>query len=315
MALLYQSINLSVMNSTTLSLHKFEVLLEAVHEAIERSNQVRPDSSLDIDRRYNTAYILRISKSLSLPEISMLLSLSEMREQGLLLLRKDDLPAGMALLEAAGQPCSHVELSEEALLLLESFQTAAQAFLQFKLAAYDEAVSLLYRAIDSLETLHDLYGHEAAVRRIHLARNIVHVLSRANRGEEALCLNSELLKYLTGNNPWPIHTEAAGSLLEEISRQEKIMLGGQLLMEMDYLLIKPPLPRKEMSEVCIDLIQTISAQAELQVVACALAAQHALFEDDELLFLKHTLSFFSDKDVQYLPGVKRQLINKLSPPS
>lgn len=299
------------MNSTVLSSPNFDLLLEAVYNAIEKGNQVHPDSSLDIDKRYNTAYILRISKSLNLLEISALLNLSNQREQGLSLLRKGDLSTGAALLKAAGE--TDVELSEEARLLLETFQTAAEAFLHFKLTNYDQATSLLYQAIRSLEKLHDDHGHEAEVRRIHLARNLVHVLSHAGRGKEAILLNCRLFEYLTGSKPWPIPSVTTCDPLEKISQQEKVMLAGQLLAEMDYLLINPPFLRQEMSKICIDLVQVISAHPSLQVVAYALATQHALFLGQEQLFLECALSFFSSKDAQYLPGVRKLLIYKLYP--
>lgn len=265
---------------------------------------------INLDQKYNSSYILKLAKNLSLPEISLLFSLSKQREYGLSLLRDNKFEIGSEELVKAKKIPDEIKLSSEAILVIDTFQSAAEAFLYYKVKKMDEAINLLYQAIESLKQLHNIYGYECEIRRIHLARNIIRSLSLAGKTKESFLMAFNLLKYISGDiSAWPIHVSDWQNV-ETITLEERLILSDQVLSEISILMSNKLLFDDDIARHLENLLDFLQSKSEMAKVYVWLCANYSLSQNDYESFLTHSINFFKDGQ-GFLHNAWKQMEEKL----
>jgi hypothetical protein len=272
------------------------LLLKAIELQRKGARQVgHPE--LTSDRKYNTQHILKIARSASLPEITVLLRASGIREKGLAFVKAGDTATGAEWLREARRMFSEAALSREARLSADSFQYPAEAYLQYRRCEYGQAEASLLQAIILCHALRDDYQHQVEVRRIHLARNVVRVKTRAGNREEALRMASLLVGYVEGHEAqWPLRELRMMSAPDPLLAEERWALMDQVLGEIALLATRR-------CPTSLDLISGSAgwlftndniAVSEFARVYTWLAARRAMIEGDVRGFLTHSIAFFAE---------------------
>jgi hypothetical protein len=252
---------------------------------------------LTSDRKYHAEHILKIARTASLPEVTVLVRASEIREKGLAFIKAGDNANGAKWLREARRMFSGAELSREARLSAESFQYPAEAYLQYSRGDYGEAAASLLQAIVLCHALRDDYQHEVEVRRIHLARNIVRVKTKAGGRKDALMMSSLLVGYIEGHAAlWPLPELRMTSTPDPLLAEERWALMDQVLGEIALLTTRR-------NETSLDFLSGSAswpfnndnnrAVGEFAQVYGWLAARRAMVEGDARGFLTHSVAFFN----------------------
>jgi hypothetical protein len=255
---------------------------------------VPPD--LMLDKKYNARDLAKTARSATLPEITVLLRASGMREKGLTSVRAGDTTKGELLLRAARRIFSEAGLSKQALLSGESYQYPAEAYLQYKKGEYDRAEASLLQSIMLCHVLHDEFDHQVEVRRIHLARNVVRVKTRAGDFEEALRMASLLVGYVEGDQAqWPLLQRPMARAPDPLLPEERWGLMDQVLGEIALLVTR----RRATSLQFVNgsagwLFAGGKCDGEFARVQAWLAARRASIEGDAAGFLTHGTAFFAE---------------------
>ena len=227
---------------------------------IHRNSLARPQPRLPkLEQIYNTVHTITMSERLPLAEIMLLGEATDFREEGLQLARAGENADGARLIAESRLRFEQAGLSQEALLLAESFQEAAEAYVQYKANHHIEAKTLLLDAIRCCCVLHNDYDYPVEIRRIHLARNIVRVTMLAGEPVEALGLADRLIRYIEDDAnawPWPslVVTEPDGLGLDA-----RLFLMDQVLSDV-ALMLTTTSPRGR------DLLHTADERGWLSVV-------------------------------------------------
>jgi tetratricopeptide (TPR) repeat protein len=265
--------------------------------------------ALTLEKEYNTRYILQIARSMSLPEITALLRASAIREKGLALIKAGDATKGAEFLREARRIFSEAALSKEAFVSADSFQYAAEAYLEYKKGDYAQAEASLLQAIILCHVLRDRYEHQVEVRRIHLARNIVRVKSLVGNREEALRMASLLVGYVEGDRTqWPLRELSMTAAPDPLLAKERWALMDQVLGEIAMLATRRvPTSHELLSGSAGWLFLSGSkAAGEFARVHAWLAARRASIEGDARGFLTHGIIFFAE-GANYLRRAWREL--------
>ena len=123
-----------------------------------------------------------------------------------MLVRSGECELGAKLIDRSRRHFEAANLSTEAMVLAEWFQTPAEAYVQYRRGDTSGAEALLLQAVEACIPLRARYGYRVELRRIHLARNVVRVRDEAGRPLEALELAHQLVDYIEGVSeawPWP----------------------------------------------------------------------------------------------------------------
>lgn len=271
---------------------ELKALLKAALHSRKAGLEFSKPSTLNLDNKYNSIHILKMARNLTLPEIAVLIELSRKREEGLALLRKNIIDEGTENLLAAGKVKQDIILSREASLVLETFQTAAEAFLYYKINNLEKAINSLYQSIETLQALHNFFGYEAEIRRIHLAKNIIRAQSFAGKVKAAIHLSCDLLKYISGDsNGWPLYMKEWKNI-EQISIEEKLVISDQILNEIAILVSNHSIFSNHISICLVDLINNIEHNKDMSKVVLWLKAYHALTINRKEDFLIYAIQFF-----------------------
>jgi len=248
------------------------------------------------DKKYNDQYMVQIAHRASLPEITVLLHASAIRENGLRLLKTGHIAQGAELLGKARRIFSEAVLSEETRLVAESFQYPAEAYLYFTRGEQTEAEAALITSIGLCQALRDAYDHEIEVRRIHLARNLIRVRAAMNRRADALDMGSHLVRYLEGvEECWPLHDFPMTRPPDHLLIDERFALMDQILGEIALLVP----PGRAMSRRLVAsragwlFAEDKPSTGEFAAVDAWLAARRAAVDGDASTFLVHTRAFFA----------------------
>jgi hypothetical protein len=246
------------------------------------------------DERVN-AQSLR--KNLSLPEIAIVYRSTGVREKGLASARAGDLVTGARLIGQARDLFHAAALCQEALAFLESFQWAAEAYMQYKERQYAPARASLLSALQACHVLRDVFGYHVEARRIHLARNIVRVETFANHQQEAMRLASCLEAYVEGcQERWPFPEFPVATAPDPLEEEVRWLLMDQILGEIALLWTRRnPRCREHVTLTRELLLAGGETGGELARVRTWLAALHASAKDDLKGFLDHALLFFSEQ--------------------
>lgn len=151
------------------------------------------------------------------------------RERGLRASRSGDNTSAEQSMQEARAELGLEELSPEARLLVTTLHEAAEAYLLYRTARFEEAHAALLKSLAATNTLQVDHGYTfTEPRRIHLVRNLIHMESRRGRLDEALELALPLLSYIEGNaSAWPLpelritvtaplQVEAAAAMFEDV---------------------------------------------------------------------------------------------------
>ena len=270
-------------------------------KAIELQRKGAPQAGhpeLTSDRKYNTEHILKIARSASLPEIKVLLRASGIREKGLAFVKAGDIATGAGWLREARRMFSEAALSREARLSADSFQYPAEAYLQYRRGEYGQAEASLLQAIILCHALRDDYQHQVEVRRIHLARNVVRVKTRAGNREEALRMASLLVGYVEGHEAqWPLRELRMTSAPDPLLVEERWALMDQVLGEIALLATWRCATSLDLLSGSAGWLFTNDnnrAVSEFARVYAWLAARRALIEGDVRGFLTHGIAYFAE---------------------
>jgi hypothetical protein len=249
-----------------------------------------------IEKRYNVQHLLRIARRASLPEVTVLLRSSELREKGLASVRAGDTITGAELLRRARHILSEAALSREALLSADSFQRPAEAYLQYKRGEYDQAKQSLLRSIALCQTLRDDYEHDVEVRRIHLTRNLVRVKTSAGNRAEALKMAALLLWYLEGDEEqWPLREFHMTSTPDPLLEEERWVLIDQVLGEIALLVTRHRATSRQLISGSTNGLFTNGGKpSAFPRVHAWLAARRAWVEGDLRGFLTQGIIFFAE---------------------
>lgn len=190
----------------------------------------------NVERFYDTIYVLIQAEHLPEHEIRILGRATELREEGLRVARAADLENAALLFAKARDVYTREHLSTEAAVCAEAFQTAAESYLQYKREDYAAATLSMTDSLRLCEVMAIEYGYPAELRRVHLARNIAHVRAHAGDKREALRISAHLLQYIGGvEGAWPLPYDgpARRSQLDEDSA---VMILDQVLSAVVRLL-------------------------------------------------------------------------------
>lgn len=239
---------------------------------------------LRLDDKFNALHLLRLAKNLALGEIGVLMTATERREAGLSLARAGIPSKAWEFMRVARSLCAEADLSIEAQLVASSFQLAAEAFVWFKTGSHREAETALCAALEAAVRLHDEFGYDIEVRRIHLLRNLVRVFTESGRSEDALVLALKLLSYIECPAAWPSPYGAVRHPPDALSVDEQDAMLDQVLGEITLLLER----QRELSGKLADFdLECQPSRARLRLAALA-----ALTEADSDRFLKIAARFF-----------------------
>lgn len=198
--------------------------------------RIEPGSRLNLDRYFNGQLLLEWSKRLPLGEITSLLAAAKLRENGLAEARAGHPEKAEASLRQARNELTRSPLSEEALLMGQSFQHPAEAYLHYRQGKFEAAKATLTLALEECASLRDRYGYPVEVRRVHIGRNIARVEAVAGQPEEALRLVCLLIGYLDEKMEcWPFSSACLRSTPDPLEEAERLSLLDQLLGEVVFL--------------------------------------------------------------------------------
>jgi hypothetical protein len=275
-----------------------------LQELVQVTNRVRqqaqaPAGSLrsDLEDKYQTQLLLQMVIGLSAPEIALLLRAACAREKGLALVRAGDTESGARCIREARDICSIGGLSREATLLAKSFQTAAEAYLQYRKAKYAYAHASLMEAVNACQILRSEYGYNVEVRRVHLARNLVRVKTAGGEQKEAMRIASILVGYVEGNHEiWPIPQEHLHASPGVLASEDRWFLLDQILGEIALLLTRRNPISRQVISVNYSLLfgDGMTPRGEFSRVSTWLVAYRASVGGDMEGFLNHAFTFFSE---------------------
>lgn len=185
---------------------------------------------------YPSMGIIYQAKQIDQPTIKLLEQIFRIREEGLAKTRKGNLVAGKRLIQHAKQLLTSPTLNNEARLIAQTYQHAANAFLYYKDKAYPAAKTEMMQAILTHEQLQDKYEHEFGARRIHLARNIIRALKLEGAVEKSFKMTCSLILYtLDPQQEWPFFDHPPNRRTAILTAGQWFVL-EQLLGEIIYTL-------------------------------------------------------------------------------
>jgi hypothetical protein len=176
----------------------------AIHAFVSSGANPAGNLTERVSRRFGAAYLRQMSKSLTLMEVSAVLSAERVREAGLAEARAGDLVKASRLVAEARVTTVAANLSGEALWAAETFQLAAESYLNYRRRLYAEAAAELHGAIAVSIRLGSECGYRMDYRILHLARNLVHTESVLGSKRIAVGQALRLGAFISGRaTAWP----------------------------------------------------------------------------------------------------------------
>ena len=262
------------------------------------------------NQQYLDQYLQQLAKRLSSFETSILFKAAELQGRGVTLAKSGDIQNGGKALDAAREISVETNLSREALITIESYQTAADAYLQYKRKEYNEARTSVIAALKACQILRDEYGQNLVeLRWLQLVRNIIRVESVAGNLSEAMRLAGSLLRYIeSGNECWPFPELPLLTLPEPLALEEKLVVIDQILGEdIASLLANPKDTAKQLLKVGESYLFQRDIDSQFARVHSWLAAMRASVEEDLVGFLNNAILFFSEGP-DYLDQAWRKMV-------
>lgn len=195
-------------------------------------------SDLNLDKIYSNLLMQRLTESLPSLEMKFVGLLSNRREEGLKLLKKGSVSEGSEDLMKLRNLIQNTKISKEAFLFLDTFQSAAEAYLYYKTGQFSNAIKVLLQSIESQRILRVEFNHNCEIRKVHLTVNIIRIMIANQNFDEALLHSCNLLKYIWLNHEmWPFESCFWGEK-EILSIEEKMSLSDQIFNEIGVLIRK-----------------------------------------------------------------------------
>lgn len=266
----------------------------------------------DWDKKYSALFMQQLRESLSSPEVKFIESLSSRREEGLALIRKEAISEGSEVLLELRYLIQKTNISKETFLILDTFQSAAEAYLHYKTSELSSAIKMILQSIESLRILNIKFNHHhCEIRKCHLTVNVIRIMVSNQNSEEALVHSCNLLKYVWLNNiKCPFETYDWGNK-EKITIEEKMILSDQIINEIGKLIHKKSVDYVLIIHNLEDLKNDLSCIIEANKIILWLKAQIELNSQNLELFIKSTSSFF-ENGPEYFHSSWRHLENQLS---
>lgn len=185
-----------------------------------------------VARAFGTAFLQRMSRSLTLPEISVILRAEKSREAGLALARAGSLEEATPLVAEARDAYTQAGLVGEACWAAETFQLAAESYLSYRRGSGAQARRDLYGSIE-LSIRLGTRGYRMDSRVLHLARNVVHVENALGSAALALAEAIGLALFLNGRlSAWPF-AESPWTRLPSLDEPERLLARDELVGELE----------------------------------------------------------------------------------
>jgi hypothetical protein len=182
-----------------------------------------------IEDRFEAQQVITMAHRLPVREIEALGEATDLREAGLRAARSGDLARGRHLIADARASRESVALSEEASTLFETYQLAAQSYINYRECNYDAAISAMRDALRSANRLRAVFGYIVEVRRIHLAANLLRLAASSGSHDEAIRTGLRLVRYVLGDrNAWPWASLTLDSV-DILSSDSKVFVLAQIL--------------------------------------------------------------------------------------
>lgn len=267
----------------------------------------------NLERVYDTLQVLAMAERLDVKEIGTLGMATDCRERGLKAARDGHLAEAIPLVAGAREIYESAKLSSEAADCAETFQTAAESYVEYRLGDYAAAALSMTRSLRICEALANAYGYPLEMRRIHLARNIARIQAFAGETNAALRISALLLQYISGNEkawPLPYSGQARRHFLEDDAAQfvlDQVLAETVRLLEPDAPATDENLPAVAQAR---DLLMS-GAPTFQRAVRC-LSACISYVEDDAHAALDEVSAFF-EAGPQSLEATWREMEKRFLP--
>jgi hypothetical protein len=264
----------------------------------------------NLDEQYSALFMQKLTESLPSLEVKFISSLSNKREEGLSLLRKGAISEGSEILSKLRFSIQKTNTSKETFLVLDTFQSAAEAYLHYRTSEFSSAIKMTLQSIESLRILRTEFNHDLEIRKIHLTVNMIRIMVSNQNSEEALVHSCNLLKYIWLNHKiCPFESNSWGNR-ENISIEEKLILSDQIINEIGILIRKKSVDSALIVNSLEDLINEFSCITEANKINLWLKTQIEFNSQNLELFINTTTSFFKDGP-EYLHYSWRHLENQI----
>lgn len=227
-------------------------------------------------------------------EMSVIESSSKIRERGLSLARSGDLDFAEQCLDDARILYQEVSVQEEAILLLESLQTAAESYIHYRRREYVSAISSLNDSIVVCNKLIINYSYEYEIRRVHLLKNLIRVEQVSGNPERAMRIASFLVAHLEGRDGnWPISGLKPSIMSSSVIFPVRMTMMDQVLEEIAEILTRRELSREFILEILnYPLFEHKGEDDCFECVHLWLLAMRSLVTGDIVEFLNYSNKYF-----------------------
>lgn len=267
--------------------------------------------NVNFDEQYSALFMQRLTESLPSLEVKFISSLSNRREEGLSLLRKGAISEGSEILSELRYSIQKTRISKETFLILDTFQSAAEAYFHYRTSEFPSAIKMTLQSIESQRILRVEFNHNFEIRKIHLTVNIIRIMVSNENSEEALVHSCNLLKYIWLNSKsCPFESNFWGNK-EMISTEEKMILSDQIINEIGILIRKKSVDSALIIHSLEDLKNEFYNITEASKVNLWLKTQIEFNSQNLELFINTSTSFFKDGP-EYLHYSWRHLESQLS---
>ncbi len=193
----------------------------------------------DGDREKQAMKWLISQTSVSQSQMDALTHISRWRAIGLRRAHQSDIEGAEKVMHVARSKLDLVGLPQLAYLFGNTFQLAAEAYIDYRLHEYEEANKKMQWSLEINNQLVKLGCTPLEPRRVHLCRNKVRVDAFAQRYDAAMSLAAKELSYLMGNYVnGNFKADLNRQLLNEMTREERWALCYQLFKEVALILTK-----------------------------------------------------------------------------
>ncbi|WP_156455670.1 hypothetical protein [Sphingomonas sp. CCH18-H6] len=132
---------------------------------------------VDAARDFSSTYLMKLATSLPLADVTAIIAAEEVRESGLVAVRKGMMVEAGDLFARAEAIASAPEVSIHAQIASASFQLPAEAYLAYRTGDLQGAINRLLAAIRLCCRLEREFGHDMGFRCLHLVRNVIRTYS------------------------------------------------------------------------------------------------------------------------------------------
>ncbi|MDZ7899445.1 MAG: hypothetical protein U5N85_15655 [Arcicella sp.] len=266
----------------------------------------------NLDEKYSALFMQKLTESLPSLEVKFISSLSNRREEGLLLVREGAVLEGSEVLAKLRYSIQRTNVSKETFLILDTFQSAAEAYLYYKTSEFSSATKMTLQSIESQRILNIKFNHHHyEIRKIHLTVNMIRIMVSNQNSEQALAHSCNLLKYVWLNGKkCPFETDDWGHK-EIMTTEEKMILSDQIINEIGKLIHQKSIDSVLIIQSLEDLTNEFSCIIEANKINLWLKTQIEFNSQNLELFFNTTTSFFKDGP-EYLHYSWKHLESQLS---